>query len=179
MMCAILVAANIRRYVSIWVWMFMCMHVCMYVCMILSMYITVDVSLVSKCIKCTSTVEIFAHVHAMKNKIWHINCTLRRVHINHHERVQGYTSYEHVLTPLNIIVAHSHINIQVGKCWHRLMIIYMPQKCFLTHQLHSTQIAYWSSWTCANIYIIWACTYTFKFHRNVCTYYHSCMRMLT
>ena len=48
--------------------MFMCMHVCMYVCMILSMYITVDVSLVSKCIKCTSTVEIFDHVHAIKIK---------------------------------------------------------------------------------------------------------------
>ena len=97
-------------------------------------------------------IETIAHVHAIKNKIWHINCTLRRVHINHHECVQGYTSYEHVPTPSNIIVAHAHIDIQVGKCWHRLMIIYMPQKYFFTHQLHSTQIAYWSSWTCKHIH---------------------------
>ena len=49
--------------------------------------------------------------------------------------MQTYTSYEHVPTPWNFIVTYARIYIQIGKCWHRLMVMYKPHSFALAHQL--------------------------------------------
>ena len=60
---------------------------------------------------------------------------------------------------VKFIVTHSHVDNHVVKYRWKILIMYMPQEQLLTHRLLSARSAYSSSWTCANIHIIWACSY--------------------
>ena len=68
-----------------------------------------------------------------QNNFWHIDCSLRRVHIRYHEPKQTYTSYEHVPTRILDLVKQAWNQLWTHSVSSVKVVEFLPSWFSLAH----------------------------------------------